>query len=394
MLKKYVGYAVLIICLAITLCIVASAKESTLVLSGQIESISNEKLLYGYATAINNRDIDSYILLFTNENRMMMSDYIDSYGRDEFFRERSVEIKDISELSGEIGIRSASLSVEESQKSNDIVVYYAELCIDGLQTENKVFVLIKEDGSWKIQRISTPDFVTIIDAGEGFNTITERQQMQRQESRKEEHLSVISEEKISQIGVASPNATPTADPTEVTVYFTKQKNKDYHKKARESLEFETYLKNVLPIEWTISWHEYYPAYLQAGTMASKMYAWWYNIHPKWNFSPYYSDVLDSSKDQNYLYSAYDDLGLKKYQGFVDEVLDYVRNIAMCDNEGEMFEVHYNATQGTQYSGQMSASGALSLAKEGYSMAQILHYYYDYSTYIGSDHRIGFFGYIG
>ena len=57
----------------------------------------------------------------------------------------------------------------------------------------------------------------------------------------------------------------------------------------------------------------------------------------------------------------------------------------------MFEVHYNATLGTQHSGTMSASGALSLAQNSYYMWDILNYYYSYSQYTGYDKYITLFG---
>lgn len=341
---------------------------------------SNEEMIYNYAKSINDEDTDQYILLFTEENQENMMDFVNSYGKNDFFLEESVDINRITRLSEDTGIQSASLSVEELEKFEDIQVYYVEMCVDKADISNKVFVLAEEEGFWKIYRVSVPDFKTIIDDSEGFNNIPEQQQLQIQEFEKEQVAKSVTR-------------TPNADPTEITVYFKKSANQTYHGAVRDTIDFEVYLKNVIPNEWVVSYYQNYPAYLQAGTMASKMYAWWYIIHPKWNFSPYYADVLDDSSDQNYLYSSYEDMGSNVYKGYADAALDFVRNIALCDNDGNMFELHYHATAGSQYSGQLSASGAYELAKQGYNMLQILQYYYNYSSYIGTNHTVMLFGYV-
>lgn len=67
---------------------------------------------------------------------------------------------------------------------------------------------------------------------------------------------------------------------------------------------------------------------------------------------------------------------------------YIDRLAMLNRDtGDIFEVHYNATEGSQYSGQMSASGCLEMAKNGDTYDKILRYYYDYSTYIGTSNKI-------
>ena len=384
---KHFLLAVVIFSLLSILCTSVFAMDENMAPTESVTLIGGEALIYDYATAINDGNISNYILLFTEMNRIQMSDYVSAHGSNDFSFEENVEIKNVSELSAETGMRSAGISPQEASAYDDITIYYVELCIGENQIENKVFVLVKENQDWRIHRISTPDFLTIVEAGEGFNNFSEQLQLQNQENKEKLILSFSAYEQMAQGETVSPQTIPTADPTLVTVYFTKAANRNHYNADRATLDFETYLKNVLPNEWTISWHQYYPAYLQAGTMASKMYAWWYIVHPKWDFYPYYSTLLDDSSDQNFLFSSYSDLPLKMYQNFADDAMNYVRNVAMCDNEGEMFEVHYHTTDGTQYSGQMSATGALSLAKQGYSMFQILSYYYNYSSYIGTDHTI-------
>lgn len=345
-----------------------------------------QKLVYEYAQSASNNDIGSYIALFTSENQKSMMEYIDEVGEHDFFREKSIEIVDITVLSEDTGLKSAGVSPTEKADYQDIRVCYVEMAIDTVD-EYKVFVLAAEKGSWKILRVSVPDFRAIDEASEGFGSYAEQQLLTEQEEMKTELL-------VAGENQANPISAPTADPTEITVYFKKSANKNYYGVAKKTLGWNTYLKNVIPKEWYVSYYASYPEYLRAGAMASKMYAWWYIVHPKWDFSPYYADVVDDSNDQNFLYSAYDDMELNAYRDYVDEVLSWIKNIAMCDDEGNMFEVHYHATKGTQYSGQMSASGAYTLAKAGKSMLQILCYYYNYSDYIGSKHTVQLWGYVG
>lgn len=42
--------------------------------------------------------------------------------------------------------------------------------------------------------------------------------------------------------------------------------------------------------------------------------------------------------------------------------------------------NYHATNESQYSGELSASGCLSLVRSGHTYGYILHYYYNYSQY--------------
>lgn len=135
----------------------ASAKKS--------ENLLYEDLIYKYASAICSSDVSSYIALFTDENQRNMNEYLDDFGQNDFFREESVEIMRLTKLSTDTGILSAGLSPTEISNYENIIVYYAELSIDG-NMEYKAFVLVNEDGEWKILRVSTPDLRPIADVAE------------------------------------------------------------------------------------------------------------------------------------------------------------------------------------------------------------------------------------
>lgn len=377
--KILITLLALVMIMALAVPAVAMEKEDA-----ESFNINTQSLIYKYADTVSRKDVNQYIELFTGENQSNMRDYVREFGQDNFFREESVQITKITELSAETGKISAGLSPSEMSDYKNILVYYVEMYVDDSQKEYKTFILVCEYEEWKILRVSTPDLKTIVDAGESFDCSSEHEELMEQENHK---FALLEDSLIRSV------AAPDADPTEITVYFKKTANKNHYGVAKKTLDWNTYLKNVIPNEWYVSYYDLYPEYLRAGTMASKMYAWWYIVHPKWNFSPYFADVMDNSNDQNFLYSAYDDLEFNMYRDDVDEVISWVRNVAMCDDEGNLFEVHYHATDGTQHSGQMSASGALTLAKNGNSAFSILSYYYNYSSYIGENHEIRLWGYV-
>ncbi|NOK63972.1 MAG: Peptidoglycan hydrolase (amidase) enhancer domain [Chloroflexi bacterium AL-W] len=80
------------------------------------------------------------------------------------------------------------------------------------------------------------------------------------------------------------NATP---PTSIRVYRTQLGRID-------TVEFRDYVKHVLPNEWIASWPT---ESLRSGAMASKTYAWYRTMYPKYPGSGY--DTRDTTADQVY-----------------------------------------------------------------------------------------------
>lgn len=351
------------------------------------QEVDNEEavaLVYQFVNATNANDVDAYIKLFTEEIQDEMYEYVRNFGSSNFFQELSMDLEDLQILSEETAIQSAQIT-EELEKYEDVIVAYAEMNIqykgdydyiindyaqnDGIYYRN--YVLVKEEGKWNILRVSAPNIKAIADNGEGFNTTDEMMAMYKQE----EQSSIGSERLSSRAALSCPTST--------TIYFTKSGNYGTHMGPSASIGFQTYLKNVIPNEWIVDHYGSYPAYLRAGAMGTKMYAWYYTVYPKWNFSPYYACMKDDSSDQNYNYSSYNALN-STHRGYVDSALNDISNKAMVvSGTSNIFEVHYHATEGSKHSGQMSASGCLSKAKAGDSYETILHYYYDNSTYTGS-----------
>lgn len=134
----------------------------------------------------------------------------------------------------------------------------------------------------------------------------------------------------------------------------------------EVVNFEEYVKNVLPNEWIASWDM---DALKAGAMAVKTYAWYWTIHQKYPGGGY--DVKDDISDQVYNPGS----SHPRTDQAVEETWDWV----MTKND-VIFESQYDS--GTQGSpdplnpGRMSQWGTQYWAEQGEDWQWMLHYYYD------------------
>ena len=155
------------------------------------EKIGLEETIQEYADSINRGDIARYIKLFTSDNQEEMKDYLDSWGTEDFFREENVEIKELKRLSDRVGRRSAAVSDEEVSPYDDVAVYYTDMLVKARDTSDEYvksghhfrdFVFVKENGEWKILRISSPNLKVTVGAGEGFGTTGEQKELARKES--------------------------------------------------------------------------------------------------------------------------------------------------------------------------------------------------------------------
>lgn len=315
---------------------------------------------------INDEDVINYISLFDSYNQNLMNEYVSDNGTDGFFQTEHIELLEVKELSYDIGISSAQVSAGELENYTDIQVYYTKEQLQVKATSDvlqngisyKVYVLGLENGERKIIRISAPTLTIIGEAGESFEN---------------EHF-------------IQPRALLTL-PSTICVYFTKTENINYHNQERANISFNTYLKNVIPIEWTVSRYSVAPAYLYAGAMASKMYAWYNTINSKRNYAPYYSHVLDNTNDQGYLATSYSGLSAT-YRSYVDSTMSTIGSTAMVTGAGgaedKLFEAQYRMNSGVANGGILNESTAWQLAQQGYTYQNILRYFYDYSSATGNN----------
>jgi len=354
---------------------------------------SVEDVIYAYADSINNGDKYAYISLFVNDERDIKMELADNV-KDEFFLEESVEILNISELSVDTGVEAAGITDYEMMKYSDIVVCYVEenvkykedstVCVSGLNYY--VYVISKEDGFYRLIRVSVPQMSVVIKSGENFRTQKEIDIEEEQDQLLDkiiESESFISNNNsqfkiFRQKGVSIAASSYRTQPAITTIYFRKEINKKHYGKERANINFNSYLKNVIFMEWYVSYYEKSKAYLRAGAMASKMYAWHNTIYPKRLDAPYYACMYDDSYDQNYEWNAYS-RNSKKYRGYVDETLSFLSTrYLVTKNTETIFETQYRRSAGSYHSGIMSASGCWELAKKGYKYNEILKYYYSNS----------------
>lgn len=220
-------------------------------------------------------------------------------------------------------------------------VYYVELSFEVDQqekwlyngTNHRVIVMTKENGEWKIVRVSVPSISYIVDKGYGFGTLEEQKAINIEETMDKKGLVLdnqgkiikniaasqeeLAKERQGQVREITPNLdAPTAQdvistlvdehtrPDSVLVYFTKSANRiAWGGVVRAEVPLWDYCRDVLPKEWIADWYSTAPTSVRAGALVVKMYGWYHTYHPKRMYSPYYSDVLDNDYDQVYEYGS-------------------------------------------------------------------------------------------
>ncbi|OXT07126.1 hypothetical protein CE561_08900 [Thermoanaerobacterium thermosaccharolyticum] len=135
-------------------------------------------VIKGMIQAINDQDPYEYMNYFTNSNRTAMTQFLSSNKSESFFKEKEAKLVQIKELPKDIGIEAAGISSGENLNLDDTRIFYAEInfkvdkedkwLYNG--TNYRVIVVTKEDGNWKIVRLSVPSIEYLKDTGNGFNS--------------------------------------------------------------------------------------------------------------------------------------------------------------------------------------------------------------------------------
>ncbi|MDE5804072.1 MAG: hypothetical protein K2I22_14290 [Lachnospiraceae bacterium] len=371
-MKKIFGVLLLLVVLLENSIFINAAEQLEIV-----ENNDETEVILKYYQYVNDKNVDDYISLFTIDQRDLMHKHLVQYGEQSFFNNQELEAVNIKVLTDETAYIASTINFSEVQMYGELKCVYVEQEIkeNNSSTISYVcFVLAKENNAWKIERISVPYIQCIFENGEQFGGVNESVFASRQEAQMQ---SMIDGRAISQNGMFLTTTSLSA-PTSITVYFTKDDNINYHGSNKASLNFATYLKNTVGQEWVVARYADYPAYLQAGVMASKMYAWYNTVNPKRNYAPYYACVLDNSNDQNYwCYSASNiESQGAQYLRYLENALAYANGLALVTEDTEsIFETQYRTNEGNIHSGILNQAGALALAQNGYSCLQILQEYY-------------------
>lgn len=127
-----------------------------------------------------------------------------------------------------------------------------------------------------------------------------------------------------------------------------------------SMDFRTYVKNVLPNEWYYWWPE---EALKAGAVAVKMYAWyWIDRGGKWPDA----DMTDNTCDQWFRYGS----AHPRTDKAVDETWNWV-----VSRDGDLFETRHKNTTNCKPPTCIQQSESADLAREGYRWDEILAHFY-------------------
>lgn len=174
-------------------------------------------------------------------------------------------------------------------------------------------------------------------------------------------------------------------PGTITVYMTQSLNyKRYLSSSsfpKIKVDFKDYVKNVVVSEYgpaRVADHPDVPNRKNAlcvQIVICKQYALWYTVYQN-QYNDASFDVYDTSaKDQNYIYSAYEDL-LTKYKTVVDNNFStyYYYHYIVGSKYGNLFCTRYKSTDqkanGEVY-GNLSQARMERLADQGYSVEYIL-----------------------
>lgn len=359
MRKKHIRFLGIMMCVSLMLCSVK--------INYAEEIDPRITLIYDYEKYVNEKQLEEYIDLFDSDTQEWMNQFKDDPN---FFLGEKVEIKRVKLLSHDTGVKGAFIE-ENEFGGKEFSVYYVQAFCDTSEVTSKnikplngniayVFVFVKEDGIWKIGRVSIADINQIVSAGEGFDN-------------KEENISLVNEN-IAMI------STSLQEPETICIKMTKAKNLEYwDNNVYVDVPFKDYILNVVPNEFVVS---HGGEYLKAGTMAVKMFGWYYTIHKKYPNSPGGCDLQDISDDQNYLATSYEDLG--RYKDKMDEAYNAIQFSALVNESGEIFCTQYNSGTTNSTTGKLGASTALSLSKSGYTYSEILQDAYNNSTNAGEE----------
>jgi hypothetical protein len=127
-----------------------------------------------------------------------------------------------------------------------------------------------------------------------------------------------------------------------------------------TIDFNTYVKNVLPNEWYYWWPE---ESLKAGAVAVKMFAWyWIDRGGKWRDA----DMTDNTCDQWFRYGS----SHPRTDKAVDETWSWV-----LSRNGDLFETRHKNTQNCKPPTCIRQADSADLARQGYRWDEILGHFY-------------------
>ncbi|MBY0160813.1 SpoIID/LytB domain-containing protein [Cytobacillus firmus] len=329
------------------------------------------EVIQKYVNSINNKDWDSYVNLYSPDNRL--TDFPgeeQQKNRTGILSVDSIEISEIKEISEkDINEIQPYFSDIDRGSYQDIKYFYIGLDYN-VQNENEffyngvryqTFAVGKLNG---VEYILGNEFVYNFDKletlGYTFDSAAEDEAIIREERRLGGN-----DNPYNNGGIQPQSST---NPTNgLTLYITSTK-------TLKTLGFDDYAKDVLPNEWYASMKS---EALKAGAVAIKSYAWYNVTYPRRPATDFGAHLTD--KHENYQHYV-----PGKRHANTNAAVDSVSGIFMRNSDGVVFDTQYRAgtegQPGTESGGVLSQHGTQYLATNYplWNYRAILGYYYNFS----------------
>lgn len=356
--------------------------------------VNAQSVITNLVDSINQRDWDVYTSLQANENQIDYREFFNNPANKDnnvgLFNIKSAELKEIRPLPNSLASRFTKIS-QYQEEFNEIYSFLAGIDYR-VKNENKYYfngvnyrlvVLGKEKDKWQIVEMSDAPIEILIPLGYGFDSSDEKKALKIVEERIKGNIitsndNVVETNRASYQDIQLEKGVKINELENDTIEITSLEDHtrpDYVRVYRtslgytQSIDFYSYVKNVLPNEWDSTWDD---EALRAGAMAGKMYGWYHVYHPKW--PQYNADVKDNAEDQKYVPNS--------EVTSCTLAINYVGGIGLENSDGDVFEAQY--LKGTyddagMYSGKVSQYGTKYWADLGImNYLDMLHWYYDYS----------------
>lgn len=380
-----VVYLLVTVALGVKSGIVVNAAESTPV----------EKI-YQIEKCVEEKDWDEYVKLVCSSQKLGMEKYFQDeneiYGIKQIDSFEILSVEEVSEIQASTEWRTAEFNILNSglEKKTYIVSAYCSTEVENEFFYNGVnyflLVFVQENEDWGLVQFNIPSYELLDSVGsEKFvheNSCyykEEQQAIKALEMRMhgflvnselqpiEDGFEVIQTEDIARVGDYKLLGyySNYSYPTSIRVQMSSG--------VIETVNFDDYMKNVLPNEWMGSWKS---ESLKAGALCVKMVGWYCKISP-----------VDSSKGFD-LSTVVQKYVPNTAQATTNSAIDSLYEYGMANSSGYLFFPEYAAgvsgQAGTKGGGQLKQWGSQYLAKQGYNYEQILNYYYSGSVYSRGD----------
>lgn len=364
--------------------------------------------------SLNNQNYIEYASLWDVQNQATLIDFINNEQNKTaklgLLNVKKASLISLKEFDVDTAVKYVPNIDRFIERFGNIKIYYtatdykvyseSKYKMDGINYEITVFV--KENGAWKISQQQVAPVDLIVADNDGFSSedelITSKQFSERKngnflnkkgqviESNRATANQLDMEQGVTDSQQAMLVTNDHLRPSTIRVYMSTTWNKAAWSCALncvKSVDFLTYIKDVLPNEWGPTWAS---ESLKAGAMVVKMYGWFATYSPlAWAVN---ADVYDDTRSQVYLAGT--------NVAATNSAINGVGSLGIDKTNGSLFLTEYRAgtyDSAYQSSGYVRQNGSKYWADNSKTWTWILEYYYNGSTVVGgSTSVIDYFAY--